>query len=291
MNPVIIVHGGAGDDFDDRVDDFRRGVAAAAQAGRAVLQRGGSAADAVEAAICVMEDDPTFDAGTGSFLNRNGEVEMDAIIMEGDSLRSGAVACIQRVKNPIKVARLVMQRTRHCLFVGAGAEAFARSVGVEEISMEELVAASSTHLLSPEHRNLPDEPHDTVGAIALDAQGNLAVGTSTGGSAGKMPGRVGDSPIIGCGAYADNESGAASATGMGEDLMKIVISKAACDLMGAGMHPQLAAEEMIRKLSERTGGPGGLILMNSRGDVGSAFNTHHMARAWIAEDGVLHVMD
>ena len=283
MEPVILVHGGAGNDFDDRLAEFRAGVERAVQAGWEVLHKGGCALDAVEAAVRVLEDDPTYDAGHGSFLNANNEVEMDAMIMDGSRLGYGAVAGIQRVSNPVSVARMVMERTDHSLFVGAGAEQFARSQGVPVCPMEELVAGSSTHLLRPEDRTFRSgQAGDTVGAIALDASGRLAVAVSTGGTAGKMPGRVGDSPIIGSGGYADNQSGAAAATGHGEALMKVLFSKTACDLLGSGMNPQQAAGEVLRLLEQRTGPTqGGIILMSPSGEVGSAFNTHHMVHACI----------
>ena len=283
MSAVIFVHGGAGNDFDDRLAEFRAGVSRATWAGWQVLSQGGSALDAVEAAVCVMEDDPQFDAGHGSFLNANQEVEMDAMVMEGAQLGYGSVAAIQRVANPVRVARLVMERTRHCIVVGAGAEQFARQQGVPLCPMEELVAGSSTHLLRPEDRVFrPGQAGDTVGAIAMDASGLLAVAVSTGGTAGKLPGRVGDSPIIGCGAYADNALGAAAATGSGEALMKVLFSKSACDLMAQGLSPQQAAEQVLGQL-ERKIGPtqAGIILVNPAGEVGAAFNTHHMVHACI----------
>jgi L-asparaginase / beta-aspartyl-peptidase len=293
MKPVILVHGGAGNDFDDRVDAFRQGVERAVRAGWAVLQSGGTAIDAVEAAVRVMEDDRQFDAGHGSYLNANNEVEMDAMLMDGTRLGYGAVAGIQRVSNPVSVARLVMERTSHSLVVGAGAEQFARRMGIPVCAMEELVAGSSTHFLRPEDRVFePDSAGDTVGAIALDVHGDLAAAVSTGGTAGKMPGRVGDSPLIGCGGYADNEIGAAAATGHGEALMKVVFSKTACDLMAGGLHPQQAADEVMRLLQRKTGGAqAGIILLNPAGEAGSAFNTHHMVHACIQADGTLWVKD
>lgn len=294
MQQVILVHGGAGNDFDDRVPAFRSGVERAARAGWQALNQGSSAVDAVQAAVQVLEDDPNFDAGHGSFLNANNEVEMDAMIMEGRHLSYGAVAGIQRVSSPVSVACLVMERTHHSMVVGAGAEQFARAMGVPVCPMEELVTGSSTHLLKPEDRVFrPGEPGgDTVGAIALDGQGVLAVAVSTGGTAGKMPGRVGDSPIIGCGGYADNDLGAAAATGHGESLMKIVISKTACDYLGGGMHPQQAAETVLALLARKAGGAqGGIILMSPRGEVGSAFNTHHMVHACIFNAGEFWIRD
>ena len=293
MKAVILVHGGAGNDFDDRVEACRQGVERAARAGWQVLAGGGSALDAVEAAVRVMEDDPQFDAGHGSFLNANNEVEMDAMIMDGRELGYGAVAGLQRVANPIGVARLVMERTPHSLVVGAGAEQFARLMGVPVCPMEELVAGSGTHLLRPEDRVFrPDDAGDTVGAVALDASGALAAAVSTGGTAGKMPGRVGDSPLIGCGGYADNELGAAASTGHGEAMMKVVFSKTACDLMGGGMPPQQAAEAVLRLLERRLGyRQAGIILLSPSGEVGSAFNTHHMAHACIQGEGEMWVKD
>ncbi len=292
MNPVIVVHGGAGNDFDDRVSEFRTGVEQATRAGWKILQSGGTALDAVEAAVRQLEDDPNFDAGHGSFLNANNQVEMDAMVMEGAKLGYGAVAGIQQVSNPVSVARLVLEKTQHSIFVGAGAELFARSMGVPLCPMEELVAGSSTNLLRPEDRVFRPHAGDTVGAIAMDANGILAVAVSTGGTAGKMPGRVGDSPIIGCGGYADNEMGAAAATGSGEALMKILFSKTACDLMGKGMSPQQAAEEVLRLLERRTGSSqGGIILMSPTGEVGSAFNTHHMVHACISGPDEMWIKD
>ncbi len=283
----LIVHSGAGDDIHDGlVEPFRRGVIEAVKAGWAVLKQRGSALDAVEAAVWVMEDDPTFDAGRGSFPNQAGEIEMDAIIMDGATLNNGAVAAIQRVANPVSVARLVMERTPHTLLVGAGAEAFARSMGVPVTPVEALLVVRDD---PPPLAALASGPflplQDTVGALALDVYGHLAAATSTGGIHNKMPGRVGDSPIIGSGAYADDTLGAASATGYGEGIMKIILSKSACDLMAGGLAPQLAADAIIRRLAERVKGRGGVILMNPEGKVGCAYNTLRMGRAWVNPDG------
>jgi L-asparaginase / beta-aspartyl-peptidase len=275
MPYALFVHGGAGNDFDSRVDQFRDGVVRAAEAGWKILNESGSALDAVEAAVRVMEDDPTFDAGTGSFINKAGEVEMDAFIMDGVTLKSGAVAGIQRVKNPVSAARLVLEKTAHSLLVGAGAELFARSHGIPIISMEDLVDRSSTHMIPEEMRGL-----DTVGAIALDSHGNIAVANSTGGTAGKLPGRVGDTPIIGCGAYADNRTGAACASGHGESLMKVIFSKSALDFVAAGHSPQSAAEMALALVEERAPGEAGILVMNPLGEAGSAYNTHHMVRVY-----------
>ncbi|MCL4301102.1 MAG: isoaspartyl peptidase/L-asparaginase [Anaerolineae bacterium] len=282
----LIVHSGAGDDIHDGlVEPFRRGVIEAAEAGWLVLQNGGSALDAVEMAVRVMEDNPTFDAGRGSFPNQAGEIEMDAILMDGATLNNGAVAAIQRVAHPISVARLVMERTPHTLLVGAGAEAFARSVGVPLVPTEALLVERKDRPPAAGGSGLFLPIQDTVGALALDAEGHLAAATSTGGMRHKMPGRVGDSPIIGCGAYADDSIGAASATGRGEDIMKVILCKSACDTMAGGLVPQQAAESIIHYLAQRVNGRGGIILMNPKGEVGCAYNTLRMGRAWVNPDG------
>ena len=274
----LIVHGGAGNIPDEDVAACREGCRKATQAGWKMLQQGASALDTVEAIVNIMEDNPAFDAGHGSFLNTDGEIEMDAIIMDGATLNFGSIASIQRVKNPISVARLVMERTPYVMLAGPGAEAFARSQGIPLCPTEELKRKKSYE---------QQEIHDlgTVGAIALDCHGNLAVATSTGGMENKMPGRVGDSPIIGSGAYADNTIGAASATGKGEDLMKIIICKSACDLMATGTTAQAAADEIIQSLTRRVDGEGGIILMNPQGEIGWAYNTKRMTCGWVTPDG------
>lgn len=289
LTPSLIVHGGAWNIMQNEQAACKRGCEAAAQAGWDVLHHGGSALDAVEAATRVLEDDPTFDAGVGSHLNTNGEVELDAIIMDGATLNNGAVAAIQRVRNPISVARAVMSHTRHCLLAGAGAEAFARQMGFPICAPEDLVVEREREHWRNGFVSSTPQAGGTVGAVARDAHGNLAAATSTGGTLGKMPGRVGDSPLIGCGAYADNAAGAASATGWGESLMKVVICKTACDLMEGGISAQAAAEAAIARLISRADGSGGIITVDSHGGVGFAFNTPHLARAWALPDGNITV--
>ena len=275
IHPVIVVHGGAWFIPETRREAFIDGCRQAAKAGWAHLIAGGSALDAVEAAVRVMEDDPTFNAGRGSHFNRSGDVETDAIIMDGATLNLGAVASVQGVQNPVNLARLVMERSSHNLIVGAGAQAFAREMGM---SLVEPAAMMGTPRIAGWS---PPEEADTVGAVALDASGNLAVAASTGGTADKWPGRVGDSPLVGCGAYADNASGAASATGHGEKLMRIVISKTACDYLAAGRPAQEAADAAIRLLYGRVDGYGGIILVDRHGQIGLAHNTPNMAYAYI----------
>jgi L-asparaginase / beta-aspartyl-peptidase len=289
--PVIIVHGGAYDIPRESHKAHLSGCHRAAQAGWDMLEDGGSALDAVEAAVYVLEDDPTFDAGRGSFLNLVGEVEMDAIIMDGRDLNFGAVAAINQVRHPVTAARMVMDHSEHALLVGVGAEAFAREHGLPECSSRYLKVKREeerwhAEALGASHKWDGNRlPSDTVGAVALDAKGNLAVATSTGGTFNKHPGRVGDSPLVGCGGYADNRIGAVSATGEGEALMKVVISKTVCDFIAQGMTAQEAADAAIAILAERTTGEGGVIVIDRNGNVGVAHNTPYIAHAYIAGDG------
>ena len=282
---------------DGEVAAHEHGIRAALDAGYAVLERGGSALDAVEAAVVVMEDDETFDAGRGSFLTRDGRVQLDALLMNGADLRTGGVACVERLPNPIKAARLVLEQSPHVYFVGTGAERFALSHGMRLCdNMDLVIAREQKRLYAAQAAELKGEAdttfsgapaefrvgstlesHDTVGAVALDAQGNLAAGTSTGGTLNKAPGRVGDSSLIGCGCYADNLSAAVSLTGWGEPIMKLVLGKWAVDRVEAGAAPQDAAEAAIAYLHRRLGGHGGVILLGPDGRVGMAHNTPRMA--------------
>ncbi len=289
---TLIVHGGAYDIPLETHEAHQAGCRRAVETGWDLLTNGGSALDAVEAAVRILEDDPTYDAGRGSFLNAAGEIEMDAMIMDGRDLNCGAVATVQRVRNPVSLARLVMAESEHNMLAGAGAEAFARERGVPICPAEELVIErerarwraqldGADHEWDGNEQQTLKRPSDTVGAVAIDAQGNVAAATSTGGTFNKHPGRVGDSPLVGCGAYADNRSGAVSATGMGEALMKIVISKRVCDLIDAGMSAQQAADAAIAALAERTSGDGGVIVVDRSGRVGVAHNTPYIAHAYV----------
>jgi beta-aspartyl-peptidase (threonine type) len=269
------------------------GIANALTAGYALLEQGASAVDAVEAAVAVMEDDETFDAGRGSFLTQDGRVQMDALLMNGENLRTGGVACVERIRNPIHAARLVLDKSPHVYFVGTGAERFARQHGMALCDNMELVIPREQERLykaqAAERAGLPDETfsgsldsgrldsHDTVGAVALDRHGNLAAGTSTGGTLNKAPGRVGDSSLIGCGCYADNLTAAVSLTGWGEPIMKLVLGKWAVDRVAAGASPDEAAHQAIDYLFDRLGGHGGIILLGPDGRVGLAHNTPRMA--------------
>jgi beta-aspartyl-peptidase (threonine type) len=290
---TLIVHGGAGNIPLETHEAHVTGCRRAADAGWAVLARGGTALEAVEATVRVLEDDPAFDAGHGSFPNAAGEVELDAIIMDGRDLNFGAVAAVQRVCHPVTLARLVMAESEHAMLVGTGAESFARQHGLPICPTEELLTEPELERWraahaggNPRGRESPGiAPSDTVGAVALDAEGNLAAATSTGGTFNKLPGRVGDSPLVGCGAYADNRTGAVSATGLGEALMKVIIGKAACDLIAQGMSAQGAADAAISLLAERTAGEGGLIVLDRMGRIGIAHNTPYIAHATVTAGG------
>jgi beta-aspartyl-peptidase (threonine type) len=304
---------------DDAVAAHERGIAAALAAGWNALARGGKAVDAVEAAVTVMEDDDTFDAGRGSFLTRDGRVQLDALLMNGADLKTGGVACVERLRNPIQAARLVLERSPHVYFVGSGAERFATQHGMRLIDNMELVVPREQKRLMDFQRaeaagepdttfsgtkqaelndeiehSLPEElriddptlhSHDTVGAVALDQFGNLAAGTSTGGTLSKAPGRVGDSSLIGCGCYADNLSAAVSLTGWGEPIMKLVLGKWAVDRVAAGTSPQQAASDAIAYLFHRLGGHGGMILLGPDGRIGLAHNTPRMAWGIATSEG------
>jgi L-asparaginase / beta-aspartyl-peptidase len=286
--PVLLIHGGAWAMPDDAVAAHEDGIAHALAAGYSLLKDGASAIDAVEAAVAVMEDDETFDAGRGSFLTQDGRVQMDALLMNGENLRTGGVACVERLRNPIRAARLVLDKSPHVYFVGTGAERFARQHGMALCDNMDLVIPREQERLykaqADERAGLPDETfsgtldsHDTVGAVALDVYGNIAAGTSTGGTLNKAPGRVGDSSLIGCGCYADNLTAAVSLTGWGEPIMKLVLGKWAVDRVAAGASPDEAAHAAIDYLFDRLGGHGGIVLLGPDGRVGLAHNTPRMA--------------
>ena len=240
---MLVVHGGGWAIPDDMVEAHLNGIRRALAAGWHELEREGSALDAVEAAVKVMEDDEAFDAGRGSFLNRDGRVQLDALMMDGATLRAGGVGCVERIRNPIHVARIVLEDSPHVYFVGPGAERFAAEHGVALIDNEELVIKREVERLrrvqaeGESKMDVFSASHDTVGAVALDVKGSLAAATSTGGTLNKTPGRVGDSSLIGCGCYADNQSGAVSTTGWGEPIMKLVLGKWTADRVAGGAPP------------------------------------------------------
>ena len=287
-NPVLVVHGGAWAIPDDMVEAHLKGVRKAAAEGWRVLERGGSALDAVEEAVVVMEDDETFDAGRGSFLNRDGKVQLDALIMEGSTLRAGGVGCVEHIANPIRLARKILSDSPHVYFVGEGAERFAREHGIPLCKNEDLIIPREVERLRRFQEQIgeakpnlfaPEMSVDTVGAVALDSHGDIAAATSTGGTLNKAPGRLGDSSLIGCGCYADNESAAASTTGWGEPIMKLVLAKWSTDRVRSGSTPEWVAKEAISHLEDRVKGHGGIILLDPQGRFGIAHNTPRMAWA------------
>lgn len=285
MPIAIIVHGGAGRAWpDDAAEEARRGCLLAARAGYAVMQAGGTAMDGVEAAVVALEDDPQFNAGIGSCLNAAGEVEMDASIMSGADLRVGAVALVKDVRNPVRLARAVMERTQHVFLAGEGARTLALEAALPLVEPAQLVTPRALR-----HWHAAREAGDaagggTVGAAAMDARGHLAAATSTGGMIMKRVGRIGDSPLPGCGTYADDAAGAASATGHGEAIIRTLLTRVVCERLRAGDHPDEAARRGMAELG-RVQGSAGVIVVDARGRVGAAFNTARMSRAWIDRDG------
>ena len=286
--PVLLIHGGAWAIPDGMVDAHLNGVRNALAAGWKVLGHGGTALDAVEEAVVVMEDDETFDAGRGSFLNRDGKVQLDALIMDGCSLRAGGVGCVERLRNPIRAARKILSESPHVYFVAEGAERFAAEHGIALCNNEDLVIPREVERLQEFQAHVAEKKpdlfapaisHDTVGAVALDQHGNIAAATSTGGTLNKAPGRLGDSSLIGCGCYADNKTAAASTTGWGEPIMKLVLAKWAADRVAAGNLPDWVAAEAINYLQSRVNGHGGIILLDGKGRFGIAHNTPRMAWA------------
>lgn len=292
--PKLIVHGGAWNIPDKYDKAHLNGVQAAIEAIYPKLQSGMTALDAVEGAVNMLEEDPTFDSGRGAFLNEIGEIELDAMIMDGQNLDFGAVAAVQNLLNPVSLARKVMENTEHTMLVGKGAMIFAKKMGFKELSPEALLTDRELKFFhkiknDPSFRSeLPFEfnPMDTVGAVAMDEKGNIAAATSTGGTARKLQGRVGDSPIVGGGAYADNQTGAVSATGWGESIMKVVLSKTVCDLFKTN-NSLKAAQTGIAILKNRVNGMGGVIGINNRGDYAFAYNTPKMAFAFVNEQAAI----
>jgi L-asparaginase / beta-aspartyl-peptidase len=291
MIPALIVHGGAWDIPDEAVEACNAGCRHALQAGWSILSSGGHALDAIEAAITVLENDPTFDAGYGSHLNMDGQVECDAIVMDASTLKAGSVAGLRHVKNPIRLARCVLEKSSHMMLIAEGAERFAAENGLPLCDPEDLISpaerAAWLRCSKDAHAAAHHRGHDqgTVGAVAIDKAGRLFAATSTGGICCKLPGRVGDSPLIGCGCYADSETGAASSTGYGEAIMRIVMAKSATDsLRQPGVSPIGAAQQQLQLLAARGIGTGGIILLDKNGEPGFAFNTPRMAYGYVASD-------
>jgi len=302
-NYSLMVHGGAGalDNVKDDKTAFRYldSIRRTLEHGRDVMELGGSALQAVEACASLLEDDPVFNAGCGSVLNENGKVEMDAAIMDGRDLSAGAVAAVDNIANPVQLARLVMTESEHVMLISEGAMRFADHCGMERVPedyfyttdrVEQLRQARLQHKIMLDHddteEDTEDQKYGTIGAIARDPQGNLAAATSTGGIVNKRMGRVGDSPIIGAGVYADNETCAVSATGFGEDFMRSVISKMIADFMYMkGMDAKQATAAGIDYLVRKVRGRGGIIVIDSQGNCSSGFTTKKMIHGWIERGG------
>ena len=264
--PALLIHGGAGADPAFEREELRQGIRDAVAAGWARLRDGGSAVDAVEAAVVAMEDNPRFNAGRGSVLTTDGTVEMDASIMEGDTLRNGAVACVTNMRHPITLARRILDTDRYSLFVGEGAMVRARALGIPFCDAEELIT-------DVQRRRLESVIGGTVGAVALDRRGLIAAATSTGGMTGKPPGRVGDSPLIGCGTYAESTSGGVSCTGDGEAIIRVVLARRTLDILKVAGDPMHACQIAMDILVEEGRGDGGLICIDWKGRLGWAHST------------------
>jgi len=289
--PMIVIHGGAGTILRSRMTPdlerrYRDTLTIAINAGYTVLQSGGSALDAVEAAIRVMEDSPLFNAGKGAVFTHDGTNELDASVMDGLHLRAGAVTGIRHIRNPISLARAVMERSKHVMLAGAGAERFAKELGIDTVPESYFFTQRRWDELQKALRaDSVSGGHGTVGCVALDMHGNLAAGTSTGGLTNKRAGRIGDSPVIGAGTYADNGSCGVSATGDGEYFIRATVARTIAALMEYGGLPlQKAADSAIARVGA-LGGTGGVIALDRHGRVGISFNTEGMYRAYIGEDG------
>lgn len=306
---MLVVHGGAGtitrgEMTPARDSAYRATMTRAIRAGYDVLNGGGTSIDAVNSVINILEDSPLFNAGKGAVFTNAGTNELDAAIMNGANLQAGAVAGVKHIRNPIDLARLVMEKSPHVLMAGEGAESFAKANGMQLVpasyfftrarweSLQKVKAAEKKGGSSGEQAMLRklNENHGTVGAVALDAQGNLAAGTSTGGLTNKRWGRIGDSPIIGAGTYANNASCAVSATGTGEYFIRNVVAFDICARMLYKNQPlAAAADDVVMKELVQQGGDGGVIALDRNGNFATPFNTSGMYRGWVGPDGKITV--
>ena len=306
---MFVIHGGAGtitrkSMTPEREREYREKLEEALRAGHTILSKGGTSLDAVEAAVRLMEDAPMFNAGKGSVFTHEGKNEMDAAIMDGKTKKAGSVASVTIIKNPISAARAVMEKSKHVMLIGRGAELFATKMGLEIVDPSyfwtERRWKSLQEELLKEQKAKPqsdlgpsdDKKFGTVGAVALDQHGNLAAATSTGGTTNKQFGRVGDAPIIGAGTYADNATCAVSATGAGEFFIRWTVAYDIAALMKyRGLSVQQAADEVINKtLKAVPGAEGGVIAVDAKGNFALPFNTEGMYRGWIGPDGEPHVL-
>lgn len=313
---TLVIHGGAGtitrkSMTPEKEKAYQDKMKEALQAGYAILKKGGSSLDAVEAAVRIMEDSPLFNAGKGAVFTNAGKNELDASIMDGKTLKAGAIASVTTIKNPISTARMVMEKSEHVLMSGKGAEQFAKEKGAEMVDpsyfhtdvryqqLQKIKEEEKTQLDHSEDKGNLDEESQifegkkfgTVGAVALDQSGNLAAATSTGGMTNKRYGRVGDSPIIGAGTYADNQTCAVSATGHGEYFIRAVVAYDVAALMAyKGLPVKAAADEVVMKKLVNMGGEGGIIALDNKGNVAMPFNSEGMYRGYIKADGKPEVM-
>jgi beta-aspartyl-peptidase (threonine type) len=282
VNPAIIVHGGAGDIADSRAGAVTAGCDHAARCGLAVLAAGGAALDAAQAAVRALEDDPEFNAGVGAVLSRTGTVELDAAVMDGRTLGFGAVAAMADARQPIDIARAVLDDGEHALLCADGAWAFARARGFRPCAPDALITRRARDRLAAAAasagRAVGERDPGTVGACAIDARGHVAAATSTGGMTFKRPGRIGDTPLCGCGTYADDRAGAASATGEGEAIIRTTLARVCADAIRAGASAREAAWTAVAEL-ERVGGSGGIICVGRDGRLGAAHNSRRMSFA------------
>ncbi|XP_003441046.1 isoaspartyl peptidase/L-asparaginase [Oreochromis niloticus] len=299
MSAVLVVHGGAWAIPDELAKASVDGVKTAACEGFSVLKRGGSAVDAVEVAVRALEDNTVFDAGHGAVLNKDGEVELDAIIMDGRTLATGAVSSVKNIANPVSLARAVMEKTSHVMLTSQGANLFAESIGISTVPTETLVTEYERREWE-KHKNYntgviedfnTQWAHDTVGAVALDSAGNVACATSTGGIRNKMVGRVGDSSIIGCGGYADNFSGAVSCTGHGESILKVTLARLILSKIEQGKSVTEASQMSLQHMGDRVKGAGGAIVVSPSGHWAATFTTERMAWAAVEQDVLWYGLD
>ena len=281
----VLVHGGAGDVPDESLAGHIDGCQRAANLAAEVLRAGGSALDAAGKAVEALEDDPRFNAGTGACLNADGALELDAAIMEGEGLRGGGICALPSFKHPIAIARAVLDAAGHVLYAAGGAEKFALAHGFERAREEDMITPASRDRLARLRSGLVDSnwAGGTVGAVVRDARGTVVAATSTGGKVGKGAGRVGDTPVLGAGTYADNAAGACSNTGDGEAFMRVCLAKTAVEWLRTGMHPEDAAPAAIRYVLERAGGAGGMILIDHHGRLGWARSTRTMTWAAVSD--------
>lgn len=319
---TIVVHGGAGDIERSALGEkgdaaYRAALTKGIEAGAKVLEQGGTAVDAVETVLNIFEDDPLFNAGRGAVFTSEGKNELDSSIMDGSNLKAGAVCSVTRTRHPISLARAVMEKSPYVMMSAQGADAFAARVGLEQVDPSFFFTESRwqglVKQLTKEGKPVPPRPagvpapgasvpvafydegadphgHGTTGVVALDRNGNIAAGTSTGGLQGKMPGRVGDSPIIGAGTYASNQSCAVSSTGSGEYFIRLGVAREVCNLVYfKGMPLQQAADEVIHHELEALHGDGGVIALTPDGQTAFSFNTPGMFRARLSEGGKLEV--